>query len=79
MRRLVYASREPIIRSGAALTVTLGTRVADHIGGSARGYLANSSRRQRSSHHGHPQHDTERSWIFMQTVVSAGNVRNCRE
>jgi len=32
MRRLVYASREPIIRSGAALTVTLGTRVADHIG-----------------------------------------------
>ena len=30
-------------------------------GGSVRGYLANSSRRQRSSHHEHPQHDTERS------------------
>jgi hypothetical protein len=38
MRRLVYASREPIIRSGAALTVTLGTRVADHIGGTARAH-----------------------------------------
>jgi len=43
MRRLVYASREPIIRSGAALTVTLGTRVADHIGGSARSYLTLST------------------------------------
>ena len=38
-------------------------------GGSARAYLADSLR-ERSGHHGHPRHDSERARIFMQTVVS---------
>jgi energy-coupling factor transporter ATP-binding protein EcfA2 len=52
--------------------------VVDHIGGSARGYLANSSSCQRSGHHRHLRHDSDRARIFMQTVVYPGNVRNCR-
>jgi hypothetical protein len=56
----------------------LGYRSADQNGGSARGYLANSSNCQRSGHHGHLRHDSDRARIFMQTVVYPVNVRNCR-
>jgi hypothetical protein len=55
------------IRNGTALVTP--EHPVDQIGGSARGYLANSSSRQRSGH-GHLRHDSERARIFMQTVVS---------
>jgi len=46
------------------------TTRTDQNGGSARAYLADSSCRQRSGHHGHRRHNSERARIFMQTVVS---------
>ena len=42
----------------AGVTVTL--RSAAQIGGSARGYLVDLSRRERSAHHWRPRHDSER-------------------
>src|SRR5690348_14785245 len=39
-------------------------------GGSARDYLADSSRRQRSGHHGRPRHDSERALDIYAAIVS---------
>ena len=53
------ANATQIARSGAATTGTLTALVADQIGGSARGYLADLSRHERFGHHWRPRHDSE--------------------
>jgi hypothetical protein len=65
------ATAPPARKSNYARALSLSGVEAISVpnGGSARAYLADSSRRQRSSHHGHPRHDSERARILMQTVV----------
>ncbi len=63
---------------GMASLLTRHESWAVHNGGSARGYLAGLSRRQRSGHHGHPRTMASVPWIFIQTIVSPECALFCR-
>ena len=53
-----------MILLGAPPTSQIEESVSVHNGGSARGYLADLSRRERSGHHRRPRHDSDRGLDF---------------
>src|SRR5204863_6422539 len=67
----------PIESVRRALMASRQTETGTQIGGSARAYLAGSSRCQRSYHHGHPRHDGERGLHIYASHACTENARTC--